>query len=159
MENGLAGIWQQLSQNQVAICAFLAWITAEIMKYIIDGFRRKRWHIRYFFSSGGMPSSHSAAAIAVTMGVGFHDGFNTSLFVVSGVFAMIVMYDAAGVRRETGRQGSVLNELMDWLATWNSNSPLEDVDMKERVGHSPLEVMAGFLWGLIWALGFFVIGK
>ncbi len=143
--------------NRVAICAILSWFSAEVAKYIIDGFRRHRWHPKYFFSSGGMPSSHTAAIAAVTMGVGFHDGFGTSLFAVSGVMALIVMYDAAGVRRETGRQGSVINSLLDWLATWNANSPLEDVDMKERVGHSPIEVMAGFVWGLMWSIGFFLL--
>ncbi len=159
MHTDLGVIFREFFENQVAICAFLAWISAEVMKYIIDGFRRRRWHPKYFFSSGGMPSSHSAAAAAVTMGVGFYSGFNSPLFAVSGVFCMIVMYDAAGVRRETGRQGTVLNSLLDWLATWNTNPPMEDVDMKERVGHSPIEVVAGFLWGLCWTIGYFVIGK
>ena len=80
-----------------------------------------------------------------------------ALFALSFVMAMIVMYDAAGVRQETGKQGSAINSLIDWLSTWNEDPPLEDANMKERVGHHPREVFAGALLGFMWSLVFFAL--
>ncbi len=157
MQKDFSVILQELSENRVMICAFVAWLSAEILKFVIDAIRRKEWNIRNFFSSGGMPSSHTAAVISVNMSVGFHDGFNTALYAVSGVFALIVMYDATGVRQETGKQGSVLNVLIDWMASITANPKLDDVDMKERVGHKPIEVLVGAFWGLLWSLLFFYV--
>ncbi len=157
MHKDIGVILKELGENRVVVCAFVAWLSAEVLKFIIDAIRRKDWNIRHLFSSGGMPSSHTAAVFSVTMAVGFHEGFNTALFAVCGVFALIVMYDAAGVRQETGKQGSVLNMLLDWMADLTANPNLDDIDMKERVGHKPIEVMAGAIWGLIWSLLFFYV--
>ena len=148
---------QEFAANRVLVCSFVSWFSAQLIKYLIDGFRHRGWRVKMLFSSGGMPSSHTSAVIALTMGLGFYEGFNSSAFAVSGVFSLIVMYDATGVRRETGRQGTVLNTIIDWLVSEQPESKVEDVAMKERVGHQPSEVLAGFALGLIWSVVFFVL--
>lgn len=148
---------QDFAGNRVMVCSFISWFSAQLIKYIIDGIRHRGWRIRLLFSSGGMPSSHTSAVIALSMGIGFFEGFGTTAFAVSGVFSLIVMYDAAGVRQETGKQGIVLNSILDWLANEQPNSTVEDADMKERVGHSPSEVLAGAALGLLWSIIFFVL--
>ena len=148
---------QEFAGNRVLVCSFVSWFSAQMIKYLIDGFRHRGWRVKMLFSSGGMPSSHTSAVVALAMGLGFYEGFNSSAFAVSGVFSLIVMYDATGVRRETGRQGTVLNTIIDWLVSEQPESKVEDVAMKERVGHQPSEVLAGFALGLIWSVIFFVL--
>ncbi len=157
MKRDILDILRELSENRVLLCAVTSWFTAQFLKYLIDGFRHRGWRIRLFFSSGGMPSSHTSSMAALCMGTGFSEGFGSALFAFSFVMAMIVMYDAAGVRQETGKQGIAINSLIDWLSTWNEDPPLEDANMKERVGHHPREVFAGALLGFLWSLIFFAL--
>lgn len=157
MHRSLPDILQELSQNRLLLCCFLAWATAQVIKYLIDGLRHKGWKLRSLFSSGGMPSSHTSTTVALTMGVGFLEGFGSVAFTACFVFTLIVMYDAAGVRFETGRQGSVLNSILDWLKTWLEKPLMEDTEMKERVGHSPLEILAGAILGFLYSLVFFAL--
>ena len=157
MQRDFIGMLQEFAGNRIMVCSFLAWFSAQLIKYIIDGIRHRGWRIKSLFSSGGMPSSHTSAVFALSMSIGFHDGFGSTAFALSGVFALIVMYDAAGVRRETGKQGVALNSILDWLASEQPDSNVEDADMKERVGHSPSEVLAGAVLGLLWSVVFFLL--
>ena len=105
------------------------------------------------FGSGDMPSSHTAFVTALTAMAGFREGFDSVAFAICFVMMFIVMTDAIGVRRETGRQGSAINILMDWFAQ-ETDPEKENQDLKERMGHSPLEVLVGFIWGIACAVLF-----
>ena len=121
-------------------------------KYVIDGIRHRGWSLRgMLFGSGGMPSSHTAFVAALTTMAGLKEGFDSLPFAICFVMMFIVMTDAIGVRRETGRQGSAINILMDWFMQ-ETDPETENQDLKERMGHSPLEVLVGFLWGIGCAL-------
>ena len=130
--------------------AVVSWIVAQGLKIPIHALTDHRWDWKYFLSSGGMPSSHSASAIAVTILVGAKAGWSSSQFAIAVVFAAIVMYDAAGVRRETGRQGAAINEILSKVMV--DGKPISDEELKEIVGHSPFEVLMGALTGTIVAI-------
>ncbi|MBR2662351.1 MAG: divergent PAP2 family protein [Clostridia bacterium] len=139
---------KELLSNRILGCCMIAWISAQIAKALIDGIRHQGWSLRTVLSgSGGMPSSHTAFAGALVMMVGMREGFDSTAFSICFVFLFVVMTDAIGVRRETGRQGSAINLLMDWF-TEENESETESQDLKERMGHSPLEVLVGLLWGI-----------
>ena len=104
------------------------------------------------FGSGGMPSSHSSTVVAMALMVGMLEGFETTAFAICAIVAMVVMFDAAGVRRATGTQASVINRILrDALF---SGKAISEEELKELVGHTPLEVMAGVLVGAVVALGY-----
>ena len=140
--------------NRTLLCCLIAWFTAQLAKYLIDGIRHQGWNPRHLlFGSGGMPSSHSAFVAALATKAGMLEGFDSMSFAICFVLCFIVMTDAIGVRRETGRQGSAINLLMDWFSM-EHNDTEESADLKERMGHSPLEVLIGVLWGIGCALLF-----
>lgn len=147
-------MWQELISNRTLGCCLAAWFSAQLAKCLIDGIRHRGWSIRTLLSgSGGMPSSHTAFVTALAVMTGIREGFQSSAFAISFVLLFIVMTDAIGVRRETGRQGSAINLLMDWF-TQETDPETENQDLKERMGHSPQEVLVGFLWGAACALLF-----
>lgn len=131
--------------------ALLAWFVAQALKILLHLIATKELRFRLIFESGGMPSSHSAIICAVCVGIGNVEGFASSVFAIACVVAMIVMYDAMGVRRATGEQGKVLNKLIDMM---NISEQLQ-VTLKEVVGHKPLEVLAGAILGILTGLVFF----
>ena len=140
--------------NRTLICCLTAWFSAQLAKYLIDGLRKQGWSPRHLlFGSGGMPSSHTAFVAALATMAGLLEGFDSLSFAICFVLLFIVMTDAIGVRRETGRQGSAINLLMDWF-TLEHKSAEESEDLKERMGHNPLEVLIGLLWGIGCALIF-----
>jgi hypothetical protein len=132
----------------------VAWFSAQMAKYLIDGLRHRGWSPAHLlFGSGGMPSSHTAFVVALATMAAFQEGFDSLSFAICFVLCFIVMTDAIGVRRETGRQGSAINILMDWF-TLEHNPSEENEDLKERMGHTPLEVLIGVIWGVGCALLF-----
>ncbi len=139
----------ELFSNRVLLCALTSWFVAQAMKiptwYIVE----KKWDWRRILGSGGMPSSHTSFVVALTLIVGFTEGFGVPLFAVCFTLAAIVMYDATGVRRETGRQAEVINEIL--RNVFISGKPIADDDLKELVGHKPLEVLAGAIIGVMTA--------
>ena len=138
--------------NRTLLCCLTAWFSAQLAKYLIDGLRHQGWSAWHLlFGSGGMPSSHTAFVVALAVRAGMTEGFESLPFAICFVLCFIVMTDAIGVRRETGRQGSAINLLMDWF-TMEHDDTEESADLKERMGHSPLEVLVGFLWGIGCAL-------
>jgi len=122
---------------------------AQVLKVLFDRWRTKSWTKALLYSTGGMPSSHSALAVALTISIGLHEGFGTPLFAVSAVLAMVVMHDAAGIRRAAGKQAEALNFLFSKLEDQGIRF---DTKLKELLGHRPIEVFAGGLLGLIVAL-------
>ena len=141
-----------LFQNSVLWCAVAAWLAAQALKIPTYWLIEKQLDWKRFFGSGGMPSSHTAFVIALTIMIGAVEGFDTSLFAAAVVLSAIVMYDASGVRRETGVQGQVLNEIV--RKVFVDGQPITDVELKELVGHTKVEVAGGFIVGVLTALVF-----
>lgn len=145
---------QQFFSNKLIGVAALSWFIAQLIKIIIDIAENKTLDLQLITSSGGMPSSHTSFVTSLGFSVGFSQGFDTPAFAVCFVIAMVVMYDAAGVRRAAGKQAAVLNIIMDRM---ESHGFKIDVKLKELLGHTPIEVGAGALLGFAMAFIFFVL--
>ena len=129
--------------------ALAAMVVAQTIKVIIDYLRTKSWHTALFLSTGGMPSSHSALATSLMVSVGLVEGFGTPLFAVCAVVALVVMHDAAGIRRAAGKQAQAINYLFSKL---EDQGIILDKKLKELLGHHPIEVFAGALLGILIAI-------
>ena len=138
-----------LLSNRHLLTALLAMALAQILKVLFDRWRTKSWTTALFFSTGGMPSSHSALAVAMMISVGLNEGFDTPIFAASAVLAMVVMHDAAGIRRAAGKQAEAINFLFSKLEDQGIKL---DTKLKELLGHRPIEVFAGAVLGLVVAL-------
>ena len=127
----------------------LVWALAQTTKVIIGVFKEKRFNFRWFIGTGGMPSSHAAGVAALATAVGMEHGFDSALFAIAAAFALITMFDAQGVRRSTGQQATVLNKMMDDIY-WKGQ--IEERRLKELVGHTPVQVLAGLAFGIFWTI-------
>ncbi|KAK9707517.1 hypothetical protein RND81_07G202600 [Saponaria officinalis] len=135
--------------NLPLISAFVAFVLAQSIKFFTTWYKERRWDYKRLISSGGMPSSHSATVTALAAAIGFHDGLGDSLFAASVILACVVMYDATGVRLQAGRQAEVLNQIVYELP---AEHPLaESIPLRELLGHTPPQVIAGGMLGLITA--------
>ncbi len=132
--------------NTVLWSAVVAWFVAQMLKVVVNLILQRKIDFQLFFSSGGFPSSHTATVSALALGVGKYYGWNSPIFAVAAVFALIVMYDAAGVRREAGKQAEVLNRLVE---LFYQGSDVEQAQLKELIGHTPFEVFGGVIVGII----------
>jgi len=137
-------IFIQISQNKVFIITLYAWIIAQTIKVIIGVMRQKRFDFRWLVGTGGMPSSHSAGATCLATILGLEYGFNGPYFALAASFAIVVMFDAQGVRRATGRQARILNKITDDIY-WQGRT--SEGRLRELIGHTPIEVLAGALLG------------
>jgi len=140
-----ANIFTEFFANKILITTILAWIIAQSIKVIIGVFRQKKFDFRWFVGTGGMPSSHAAGASCLAAAIGMDCGFDSAYFALAAAFALVVMFDAQGVRRATGRQARILNKITDDIY-WQGR--IEDSRLRELVGHTPIEVVAGFLLGV-----------
>jgi acid phosphatase family membrane protein YuiD len=136
-------------QNKVLMCVLVAWAIAQFSKPFVQYLRTREWGWSWFFSAGGMPSTHSAIIVAATTAVGIAVGFASPEFAFCVAVSMVVLYDAAGVRRQAGEHARVINAIIDDLA---HGHPLKEENLKELLGHTPGEVAVGFLVGLAVAL-------
>lgn len=132
--------------NPALVTALIAWFVAQVLKPPLEYLRKGTWNWGYLLSAGGMPSSHSALMVGATTGIGLHDGFDTSMFALAVAVTMIVVYDAAGVRRQAGIHAHKINILIDELM---AGHPISDKQLKEVLGHTPLEVSGGVLLGIV----------
>lgn len=136
----------EILSNRIILAAALAWAIAQGLKVLLTLIISKKFDGTRMFGSGGMPSSHSAMTCAMMMMVGYTEGFTSAVFALAFCFSGVVMYDAAGVRRSTGKNAAVLNRLIDRLYTDGS---FDEEHLKELVGHTPIQVMAGALLGIL----------
>ena len=132
--------------NTILISALTAWLAAQVLKVAINLFLVKKVDLQLMLSSGGFPSSHSSTVSALALGIGKYYGWDSPIFAVSAVYGMVVLYDAAGVRRAAGKQAEVLNQLVERLA---QGSDLAQERLKELIGHTPFEVFGGVIVGII----------
>ncbi|MCL2372734.1 MAG: divergent PAP2 family protein [Defluviitaleaceae bacterium] len=140
---------QEFLTNRHLLTALTATAIAQVLKTLFDYWRTGSWKKALFFSTGGMPSSHSATAVALMVSVGLYEGFGTTTFAISAVLAVVVMHDAAGIRRAAGHQAEALNFIFSKL---ESQGLKFDKTLKELLGHRPIEVFAGAILGLVVAL-------
>jgi len=139
----------EIAQNRVLMATFLAWFVAQAFKVIVGILREKRFDFRWFIGTGGMPSSHSATVCALTTAIGLTYGFYSPLFATTFIFTIIVLFDAQGMRRTVGKQAEILNKVLDDIY-WKGK--IQEDRLKELLGHTPIEVFAGMLVGIIIAL-------
>ncbi|XP_044466243.1 uncharacterized membrane protein YuiD-like isoform X2 [Mangifera indica] len=136
-----------LPSNLPLISAFLAFALAQFLKIFTTWFKEKRWDSKRILGSGGMPSSHSATVMALTVAIALEEGTGGPAFAIAVVLACIVMYDASGVRLHAGRQAELLNQI---VCEFPPDHPLSSVrPLRELLGHTPAQVVAGALLGCI----------
>ncbi|GAA5336470.1 MULTISPECIES: divergent PAP2 family protein [Thermus] len=138
----------ELLYNQVFWTAILANFLAQTLKLFLYYLLEGRFQWERFLETGGMPSSHSATVSALAVAVGLEEGFGSSLFAVAAVFALIVMYDATGIRRAAGLHAQLLNQLVQELQKVLEKGPAPE-PLKELLGHTYLEVLVGALLGAL----------
>ena len=140
-----------LNLNPILTVALLAWFVAQVLKTIINFILLGKFQLERMWGDGGMPSAHSATVCAMVIATARSEGFGSAIFAVAAVVAIITMHDAMGVRRETGEQAKVLNKMIEqWIDVTEKNAPfLQNMHLKEMVGHTPLQVLAGFVVGCV----------
>lgn len=132
--------------NHVLFAGIIGWFLAQALKIPIYYLVEKKWDWSRFHGSGGMPSSHTAMSVAATVLAGALYGFDSPVFGLGVIFTSVVMYDATGVRRETGKQATIINRILEDLLI--NGKPVSDEELKELVGHKPIEVACGAILGI-----------
>lgn len=132
------------------VTAIICWFAAQVIKVITVLVVDRRIDFGRFVGSGGMPSSHSAFVTGLATSVGLSSGFASEVFSIAAVLALVVMYDAAGVRRAAGEQAKILNQLVEEWGKQNYKNT--EVRLKEQLGHTPLQVTAGAILGIAIAM-------
>ena len=143
---------------EVFICGVASAFFAQVIKFILFTIKTRRVNFKIFSTTGGMPSSHSAGVMGLSTIVGIIQGFDSALFAVSLGFSLIIMYDAAGLRRAAGKTAACLNKMMDDF--YHHDMQAAGGKLKELLGHTPLEVFVGAVFGICFAYLFhwFVLG-
>ena len=131
--------------NKVLIAGMSAWALAQIIKVPLYYLQTRRWNWALLFTTGGMPSSHSSLMTSTTLAIGLYYGFDSPIFALGVVLTMIVTYDAAGVRQQAGIHAQRINVIFGELL---HGHPVSERDLREVLGHTPLEVIGGILLGL-----------
>lgn len=137
----------QLLENRALVSAVVAWALAQALKMILFSILERRINWRKLIETGGLPSSHSAFVTGLATGVAVTEGLRSSMFAIAAVLALIVMYDAMSLRREAGKHADILNELL--LLSFIQDAFKERAALKELLGHTPLEVLAGAVLGVV----------
>jgi len=135
-----------IGENRLLWVTLLAWFIAQALKVLFTLIVDKRFNVLRFVGSGGMPSSHSAFVMSLATGMGKIYGWESPMFTFALVFAFVVMYDAAGVRYAVGKQAIILNEIMK---DYQKDRKMSEAQLKELVGHTPIEVFAGAVLGVV----------
>ena len=140
--------FEGIINNEVFGVSIIAWFVAQVLKVILTLLTQKKLDLYRFVGSGGMPSSHSSFVMGLSTAVGLKHGWESTLYAITLVFALIIMYDAAGVRRAVGKQARLLNEIM---SDKHKFKLLENKKLKELIGHTPKEVFGGAVLGVVLA--------
>ncbi len=132
--------------NRILLVAIAACLIAQVLKLIIDFIQNGKVSAKVLTTTGGMPSAHSALVTALATGVGQSLGWKSAEFAIAAIFAIIVMYDAAGVRQAAGKQARILNQMVDEL--FSEDHKFNEEKLKELLGHTPVQVIAGSILGI-----------
>ena len=145
----MASVVHAWVSNRVFLAWFVACLVAQSIKIVLGTIRQRRFDFRWFIGTGGMPSTHAAGVTALSAAVGIHVGFDSPLFAIALVFTLVTVFDAQGVRRWSGRQAQVLNKMLEDMYF---KRRIQEERLKELLGHTPTEVIAGMGVGLVTAL-------
>ena len=159
------GALEQLVHNKVLIAALTAWFFAQLIKTIVQSIIHKKLLLERMWGAGGMPSAHSAMVCALTVSTSRFYGVSSPIFALTLVLAFITVYDAMGVRRETGRHAKLLNRYLNEIerekadidGDGDPDVAVTTIDLKELIGHTPLEVLGGVILGIIVGLLFPIV--
>ena len=133
--------------SKVLLISACAWALAQLLKVVTVLIKEKRLDLSYFVTSGGMPSAHSATVCALATAVALIQGLDSVAFGITAILAIVVMYDAAGVRRAVSRQSIVLNRIVREITVKRPRDEVEH-DLRELIGHTPFQVIIGGLLGV-----------
>lgn len=141
-----------LFNNKILMITLLAWAIAQGMKVFFGIIRERKFNFKWFIGTGGMPSSHAAGATALATSCGLEAGFDSIVFALAAVFAVVTMFDAQGVRRSAGQQAAILNQVLDDMY-WKGK--IEADRLLELIGHTPLQVLTGGFLGIVLSCYFY----
>lgn len=139
-----------IGENKVLLVAILSWFIAQLIKVVHTFIVSKKIDFTRFVGSGGMPSSHASFVMGLTTAVGLTHGWDTTYFAICLCFSLVIMYDAAGVRRAVGKQAFILNQMIEDMHR-KKEKKLTEKRLKELIGHTPIEVFAGAILGILLA--------
>lgn len=142
----MIALLKEFAANKILITTLSSWVIAQALKVLVGYIIEKKVDFRWFVGTGGMPSSHTAGASCLAAAIGFQYGFDNVLFALAASFALVVMFDAQGVRRASGKQARILNKIMDDIY-WQGK--MQEGRLRELIGHTPLEVVGGFIVGVL----------
>lgn len=141
----------QLGKNRIFIVTLLVWFITQCIKVFLGVAKEKRFDFRWLVGTGGMPSSHCAGAAAFATSLGLEYGFESPLFAIGLVFAIVTMFDAQGARQAIGKQAGLLNKMFEDIYF---KKPIKEERLIELIGHTPVQVLAGTFLGVV--LGYFL---
>ncbi|MCI8554457.1 MAG: divergent PAP2 family protein [Clostridiales bacterium] len=149
--------FQEFIQNKALAAAILGWFFAQVLKVLLNLFLTRKLNLERLWGAGGMPSAHSAMVSALTIALARFYGVNTPLFALAVIFDFVTLYDAMGVRREAGEHARLLNKYLNQIAMQNADTngdgmpdiEVDEIDLKEFIGHTPMEVLGGVLLGIM----------
>lgn len=133
-------------KNPPLIAAIIGWLVAQLIKPPLEYARKGKWNWALLLRAGGMPSSHSALVAGLAHGIGLYQGYASPHFAIACVLAVVVIYDAAGIRRQAGKHARIINQMITDLA---SGHPLKQEQLREVLGHTPMEALAGTILGVV----------
>jgi acid phosphatase family membrane protein YuiD len=135
--------------NKPLIIGLTAWAIAQIVKVPLEFLSTKKWNWSLLLRPGGMPSSHAALVAGIAHSIGLYYGFHTPIFALSFALAMVVIYDATGIRRQAGKHARIINQMLTDLT---SGHPLKQEQLREVLGHTPFEAIMGTILGIVSAI-------
>ena len=147
----MVNLLAELSKNQVFITVLVAWFIAQSAKVFVGVITEKRFNFKWFVGTGGMPSSHAATVSSLATAVALEYGVSSPIFAITLAFAWIILMDAQGFRRSVGKQAEILNVMLDDIY-WKKN--VKEEELKELLGHTPVEVLVGVAIGILVAIIF-----
>ena len=144
-------------QNKVLFAACLGWFFAQLFKVLLTWFFTRKLKVERFWGAGGMPSAHSSMVCALTISMARFYGIQSPIFALSVMFAFVTMYDAMGVRREAGNHAKLLNKYLNQIEIQRADidgdglpdQEFDEIELKEFIGHTPLEVLGGVMLGIL----------
>ena len=148
----MANFFYELFSNEIVMCPVSAWVTAQLLKTLIYTITYQEFNKERLLGDGGMPSSHSALVVALAISTARECGVASSNFAIALAFAAVVMYDAMGVRRAAGEQAKIINRIVDEFfdkTYWKDKNLPQIKQLKEMLGHTPLEVIGGIIVGIV----------
>ncbi|HPB68548.1 MAG TPA: divergent PAP2 family protein [Candidatus Omnitrophota bacterium] len=143
---------KEILRNKILVITLTVWALAQCIKVFLGVIRERRFNFRWFIGTGGMPSSHAAGATALATTIGMERGFDSVIFALSAVFALVTMFDAQGVRRATGQQAEILNRILEDIY-WRGK--IETNRLVELIGHTPIQVFIGSIIGCLMSIIFY----